>query len=146
MSGAAAAAEVIATLGLAPHPEGGWYRETWRGEPTAPGGRGSGTSILFLLEPGQRSHWHRVDASELWLFQAGAALTLSTARGEGGVTRTRLGADLMAGETLQHVVAPGEWQAAEAHAGWALVACVVVPAFEFAGFELAPPGWTPSAG
>ncbi|HTI66154.1 MAG TPA: cupin domain-containing protein [Caulobacteraceae bacterium] len=130
---------VIAELGLAPHPEGGWYRETWRAPPAAPGQRGGGTAILFLLEAGQGSHWHRVDATELWLFQAGAALTLSTPAGS-----VRLGPDVTAGDRPQHVVAPHEWQTARAaDDGWSLVACVVVPAFDFAGFELAPPGWAP---
>src|SRR5690349_7536949 len=110
------AAQMIKSLGLARHPEGGWYRETWRAT-SPPGERGAGTSILFLLEAGQRSHWHRVDASELWIFQAGAPLVLRTAmgsEGEGGVVETLLGADPMAGQTLQHVVEPYEWQAAEA--------------------------------
>ncbi|WP_374471341.1 cupin domain-containing protein [Phenylobacterium sp.] len=134
---------VIDRLQLQPHPEGGWYRETWRGPP-GPDGRAVATSILFLLEAGQRSHWHRVDASELWLFQAGAPLTLRTSWGE-GVTETRLGGDPLAGDVQQAVVEPHEWQAAEAGRGWALVACVVAPGFDFAGFEMAPPGWTPGA-
>jgi predicted cupin superfamily sugar epimerase len=136
---------IISKLGLAPHPEGGWYRETWRA-PSEPGTRAAGTAILFLLEPGQRSHWHRVDAAELWLFQAGSPLTLLTAKGEsgeGGIARTRLGAEVLSGCSPQHLVEPHEWQAAEAGEGWCLVACVVVPAFEFEGFEMAPPGWSP---
>jgi uncharacterized protein len=137
------AADLIARLALAPHPEGGWYRETWRAAPVV-GARSAGTSILFLLEAGQRSHWHRVDASELWIFQAGTPLTLRTAEGD-RVISTRLGVDLAAGERPQCVVQPYQWQAAEAGAGWCLVACVVVPAFDFAGFELAPPGWSPEA-
>lgn len=136
------AADLIARLALSPHPEGGWYRETWRAPPSAGGARSAGTSILFLLEAGQRSHWHRVDASELWLFQAGTPLTLHTAAGE-RVTSVRLGVDLAAGEQPQCVVQPHQWQAAEAGAGWCLVACVVVPAFDFAGFQLAPAGWVP---
>lgn len=139
------ASEIIAHLRLSPHPEGGWYRETWRAA-AASGERAGATSILFLLEAGQGSHWHRVDATELWLFQAGSPLTLRTAlgdRGEGGVVETFLGADVLAGQAPQHVVAPQEWQAAQAHEGWSLVACVVAPGFEFSGFELAPPGWEP---
>jgi predicted cupin superfamily sugar epimerase len=132
---------VIQRLDLAPHPEGGWYRETWRAE-AADGARGAGTAILFLLEAGRRSHWHRVDATEVWLHQAGGPLTLFTAEGAGVVQR-RLGPDILAGDELQAVVAPGQWQAAEAGEGWVLVACVVAPAFEFPGFELAPPGWAP---
>ena len=140
---------VIARLGLAPHPEGGWYRETWRAAGETPGARGAGTAILFLLEAGRGSHWHRVDAAELWIFQAGSPLALKTAATDAGPVETvRLGADVLAGDTPQHVVAPGEWQAAEASlgagvGGWSLVACVVVPAFEFAGFEMAPAGWAP---
>lgn len=134
------AADLIARLKLAPHPEGGWYRETWRSEATLPDGRAAGTSILFLLEAGQRSHWHRVDAEEVWIFQAGAALKLSTAQGR-NLTETRLGPG--PGQSPQHVVRKDEWQAAEADRGWALVACVVAPGFRFEGFELAPPGWSP---
>lgn len=141
------AREIIDRLQLAPHPEGGWYRETWRAA-AGVGERAGATTILFLLEAGQASHWHRVDATEIWLFQAGAPLTLRTAlgdRGEAGVVETLLGADIAAGHAPQHVVAPQEWQAAEAHDGWSLVACVVVPGFEFSGFELAAPDWTPEA-
>ena len=136
------AAAVIARLALAPHPEGGWYRETWRA-PSDTGVRSLGTAILFLLEASQASHWHRIDATELWLFQAGTGLTLKTsAHDTGPITATRLGP--LAGDAPQYVVAPGEWQAAQASVdGWALVACVVVPGFDFAGFELAAPGWAP---
>lgn len=123
---------LVATLDLAPHPEGGWYRETWR-EPAADGKRGLATAILFLLDAGERSHWHRVDATELWMWHAGTPLTLRI-----GDTAHRLSAD-----NPQIVVPAGAWQAAEATDGWALVGCVVTPAFDFAGFELAPPGWSP---
>ena len=135
------ASELIRLLQLTRHPEGGWYRETWRA-PAVGSERGAGTSILFLLEAGQRSHWHRVDATELWIFQGGTPLALSTAVGN-VTTSIRLGIDATAGERAQHVVAPHQWQSAQAGAGWCLVACVVVPAFRFEGFELAPPGWTP---
>lgn len=138
------AAELIARLELAPHPEGGWYRETWRAATTG-SARAAGTSILFLLDAGQRSHWHRVDATELWIFQAGTPPTLSLAEGD-TVTSVRLGLDVLAGEQPQQVVQPGQWQAAQAGDGWCLVACVVAPAFEFAGFELAPAGWLPGRG
>ena len=138
------ATDLIARLALAPHPEGGWYRETWRAVPDKGDARSAGTSILFLLEAGQRSHWHRVDASELWIFQAGTPLTLRTAEDD-RVTSIRLGVDLAAGEQPQCVVQPYQWQAAEAGAGRCLIACVVVPGFDFAGFELAPPGWSPDA-
>ena len=134
---------LIEALDLQPHPEGGWYRETWRADALA-GDRAAATAILFLLEAGRRSHWHRVDATELWLFHAGSALRLETAAGEEGpVSRARLGIDLLAGEQPQLRVSPGEWQSAEADRGWALVSCIVVPAFEFEGFTLAPTGWAP---
>ncbi|MBV9883638.1 MAG: cupin domain-containing protein [Sphingomonadaceae bacterium] len=134
---------LIAALDLAPHPEGGWYRETWRAE-AAEGERASATAILFLLEQGQSSHWHKVDATELWLFHAGSPLALRTAPGDGGPVETvRLGAEMLAGERPQVRVPPGAWQAAEADRGWALVSCIVSPGFEFSGFTLAPPGWAP---
>lgn len=142
------AAEIIARLELKPHPEGGWYRETWRetgdeAHATSPP-RGHATAIYFLLEAGQRSHWHRVDAAELWLFHAGSALSLRIAPGgDGPVDTIRLGADLVAGEVPQGLVPAGWWQAAEADGGWALVSCVVAPGFDFAGFELAAAGWNP---
>ena len=132
---------LIAKLDLSPHPEGGWYRETLR-QPTLtsgrqpapdPSARGLATAILFLLEDGQRSHWHRVDATELWLWHAGSPLTLLIDQAE----------HLLTGENPQAVVPANAWQSAEARAGWALVSCVVTPAFDFAGFELAPAGWSP---
>jgi len=130
--------EVIATLGLAPHPEGGWYRETWAAEGP---GRPAGTAIYFLLAAGERSHWHRVDAAELWLWHAGDALTLRLAEDETGPARThRLGSDLREGGP-QLVIPKDWWQAAEATDGWALVSCVVSPGFTFDGFTLAPPGF-----
>jgi predicted cupin superfamily sugar epimerase len=142
------AQSAVERLGLQPHPEGGWYRETWRGSAEGDGERGTGTAILFLLEDGQRSQWHRVDATELWLYHAGAPLRLFTAPSDRsrGATEHRLGPNVMGGDQVQHVISPGEWQAAEAIGGWCLVSCVVVPAFEFSGFELAPEGWYPRVG
>jgi predicted cupin superfamily sugar epimerase len=124
-------------LGLAPHPEGGHYRELWRDQPEG-GGRGAGTSILFLLAAGECSHWHRVDAAEIWLWQAGAPLRLGI-----GTEELVLGPDAGGGQMLQAVVPAGAWQAARSLGGWSLVSCIVAPAFEFAGFEMAPPGWSP---
>ena len=137
------ARSLIASLDLQPHPEGGWYRETWRA-PAAAGERAAATTILFLLEAGQRSHWHKVDATEIWLFHAGSPLRLDRAAGDAGPVRSAwLGADVATGKQPQLRVEPGEWQAAEAVAGWALVSCAVSPGFSFDGFELAPPGWSP---
>ena len=135
---------MIAALGLAPHPEGGHYRETWRDVPEG-GGRGAATAILFLLAAGERSHWHRVDAAELWLWHAGAPLALHLAADERTAPRRiTLGPDLAAGEALQGVVPRHAWQSAVSLGRWTLASCVVAPAFEFAGFTLAPPGWAPA--
>ena len=134
---------LVRALELEPHPEGGWYRETWRAE-AADCERGAATAILFLLEQGQKSHWHKVDATELWLFHAGSPLLLRTSASDSGpVSEARLGGDVLAGEQPQIRVEPGEWQSAEAPDGWALVSCIVSPGFEFAGFTLAPPRWAP---
>lgn len=141
---------LIGQLALAPHPEGGWYRETWRAAP-GPDGRAQGTAILFLLRSGEASHWHKVDAAEQWIWQAGDPLDLRLAASDDGPERSvTLGAQVAAGQQLQGLVAPGEWQAARAvdggvH-GYSLVTCVVVPGFDFAGFTLAAPGWTPGTG
>jgi len=137
-----AAARVREALKLSPHPEGGHYREVWRDRPEG-GRRGAATSILFLLEAGEVSHWHKVDAAEIWLWQAGAPLLLGIAEAAGAAQEIRLGPDFSAGEVLQATVPPGAWQAARSGGSWSLVSCVVAPAFAFAGFELAPPGWAP---
>lgn len=142
----ATAAALIARLGLSPHPEGGWYRETLR-IPAAEGGRAQATAILFLLEAGHGSHWHRVDATEVWFWHAGAPLALGLAATDKAEARWQtLGPDVGAGDDVQAIVPAGHWQAARAEAGWSLVSCVVAPGFEFAGFELAPPDWQPGPG
>lgn len=138
------AAEIVALLGLEPHPEGGHYRETWR-DVREDGARGAGTAILFLLAAGETSRWHRVDATEIWHFHAGAPLALETSSGAGAVATRVLGADLAAGERPQLIVPPGVWQSARSLGAFTLVGCTVSPAFEFAGFELAQPGWEPGA-
>jgi predicted cupin superfamily sugar epimerase len=135
------AAEVIGLLELRPHPEGGHFRETFR-DTRESDGRSVSTAIYFLLARGERSHWHRVDATEVWHYYAGAPLALSIADGS-GTTVVRLGPDLAAGERPQAAVPAGAWQAAESLGDWTLVGCTVAPGFEFAGFEMAPPGWTP---
>ena len=136
------AAEIIALLDLQPHPEGGHFRETFREEGEG-GARGASTAIYFLLAAGERSHWHRVDASETWHFYAGAPLRLSISEAGEVARHLILGSDLRAGERPQGVVPPLAWQAAESLGAWTLVGCTVAPAFQFEGFELAPPGWEP---
>jgi predicted cupin superfamily sugar epimerase len=136
------AADIISLLELQPHPEGGHYRETFRDTRIVDGGRAASTAIYFLLARGERSHWHRVDATEIWHWHAGAPLRLEISDG-GKRTTVRLGPDLAAGERPQGVVPPGAWQAAESLGDWTLVGCAVAPGFEFSGFELAPKGWTP---
>lgn len=137
------ASEVIARLDLKPHPEGGHYRETFRDSRTIEGGRAASTAIYFLLARGERSHWHRVDAVEIWHHHAGSPLTLRIADDQGERTIT-LGSDVIAGEQPQGIVPAHAWQAAESNGDWTLVGCTVAPGFDFATFELAPPGWEPS--
>lgn len=135
------AEQIIAELGLERHPEGGWYRQTWAGPEVE--GRAVGTAIYFLLQAGERSHWHRVDAGEVWLWHAGAPLTLRMAADAAGLLEVHsLGPDVLGGQRPQAVVPVGWWQAAESGGGWTLVSCTVSPGFRFDGFELAPPGFT----
>jgi len=136
------AEEVVARLGLKPHPEGGHYAETYRhtGED---GGRGACTAIYYLLRRGERSHWHKVDAVEIWHHYAGDPLRLSLSADGKAVESLILGPGLTDGQLPQAVVPEGYWQAAEPLGAWTLVGCTVAPAFDFAGFTLAPPGWRP---
>ncbi len=133
--------EIIAALALEPHPEGGHYRQTWVEDGEA-GTRPAGTAIYFLLKAGERSHWHRVDATEIWHFHAGAPLLLSLAETEAGpAAEHRLGPLPEAGARPQIIVPKGHWQAARSTGDWTLVSCTVSPGFRFDGFELAPPGF-----
>jgi predicted cupin superfamily sugar epimerase len=144
MSEAPSAEGIIRELGLEPHPEGGWFRETFRDEATQQG-RSVGTAIYYLLEAGQRSHWHRVDAAEVWHYYAGAPLLLRIADDDGHISQASLGADIIGGERPQAVIPAGRWQSAESRGAWTLVGCTVAPGFEFDGFELAPDAWVPGS-
>lgn len=135
------AKDIIAKLALKPHPEGGHYRETFR-DTHKVNGRAASTAILFLLARGERSHWHRVDAVEIWHYHAGAPLKLSIVDGSKAEI-IRLGADIHADEIPQVTVPARAWQAAESTGDWTLVGCTVAPGFTFDGFELAPAGWKP---
>jgi len=142
------AEQIIAALNLAPHPEGGWYRQTWAASPGhspnghSPDDRPSGTCIYFLLKSGQASHWHRVDAAEIWLYHTGAPLILSrAATDKGPAHEATLGPDILAGQSPQLIVAPNHWQAARTTGDWTLVSCTVSPGFQFETFELAPKGF-----
>lgn len=131
--------DIIRKLDLAPHPEGGWYRQTWIAND---GPRPSGTCIYFLLKAGERSHWHRVDATEIWHYYAGAPLILRMAATEAGPAYRRvLGPDFAKGQAPQIIVPKDHWQSAESIDGWTLVGCTVSPGFSFDGFELAAPGF-----
>jgi len=135
--------QIIALLDLKPHPEGGHFRETFR-DAAGEGGRAASTAIYFLLKRGERSHWHRVDATEVWHWHAGAPLRLSLSPADAGpVSHLTLGADLASGERPQGVVPPHHWQAAESLGDWTLVGCTVAPAFEFSRFEILPDGSSP---
>jgi len=134
--------EIVELLGLQPHPEGGLFRETYR-HVAKDGGRGACTAIYFLLRRGERSHWHRVDAEEMWHHYAGSPLELAIGTQGKKPECFVLGPDLAAGERPQLMVPAGEWQAARSLGDWTLVGCTVSPAFEFSGFEMAPEGWEP---
>jgi hypothetical protein len=139
------ARDVIEALRLRPHPEGGWYAETWRA-PERPGERPASSAILYLLQAGERSHWHRVDADEIWQFSAGDPLEVRIAAAADAPVRLyRLGSDVTAGDEPQVTVPAGAWQAARPLGDWTLVGCIVAPSFTFDGFELAPEGWEPGA-
>lgn len=136
------AAEIIQRLGLTPHPEGGHYRETWRA-PAQSGERSSGTAIYYLLSAGERSHWHKVDAAEIWHWYAGAPLELSLSPDACGVTIHQLGNQLENGQLPQVIVPADCWQSAASLGEWSLVGCTVSPGFDFEGFTMAPAGWRP---
>ena len=137
------AQDVIFTLGMQRHPEGGWYVQTFRDD-EEPDGRARSTAIYYLLEAGDFSHWHRVDAVEVWHFYDGAPLELSLSDGV-SVDVHRLGSDIAAGDRQQVVVPRHVWQSARSTGDWTLVGCTVAPGFEFSGFELAEPGWKPTS-
>ena len=138
------ASHVIRLLGLEPHPEGGWFRETFRDERRSESGRAASTAIYFLLAAGEVSRWHRVDAAEVWHFHAGAPLLLTLSPDGNQISEVRLGTDLAGGERPQAVVPAGHWQSAVSLGPWTLVGCTVAPGFSFEGFEMAPPGWHPA--
>ena len=135
--------QIIALLGLQRHPEGGWYSETWRAD--APEGqRACGTAIYYLLEAGDFSHWHRVDATEIWHWYAGAPLSLTLSPNGHDAEAMVLGPELAQGQRPQRIVPEGWWQTATSLGAWTLVGCTVSPGFEFEGFEMAPPDWRPT--
>lgn len=138
------AASVVRALGLLAHPEGGFYRETFRDERIGATGRAASTAIYFMLAEGQFSRWHRVDAAELWHFHAGAPLQLDMAPDASTPpVRCRLGLDLRAGEEPQIVVPALHWQQARSLGPWTLVGCTVAPGFLFSGFEMAAADFQP---
>lgn len=137
------AAEVIRLLDLEPHPEGGHYRETFR-DPAGPQGRGHSTAIYYLLDVGETSEWHRVDAAEVWHHYAGAPMVISLSSNGHDASAHHLGTDLRTGQRPQIVVPAGCWQSATSLGAWTLVGCTVSPGFAFSGFEMAAPGWRPT--
>jgi hypothetical protein len=136
--------DIIVRLNLQPHPEGGFFRETFR-QPSADGARGRLALIYYLLPETHRSAWHRIDATEVWHFVSGAGLCLTLSSAGHGTSRIVLGTRLEAGESPHAVVEPWTWMSAVSLGAWTLVSCTTVPAFDFGGFELAPPGWQPGA-
>jgi uncharacterized protein len=140
----ASAADIITRLELKPHPEGGHYRETFRDIGADENGRSRSTAIYYLLGRGERSHWHRIDAVEIWHYYSGAPLTLRIANDGCKPHTITLGPDVAAGERPQAIVPSGAWQAAQSNGDWTLVGCTVAPAFEFAKFEMAEKDWAPA--
>jgi predicted cupin superfamily sugar epimerase len=134
--------DIIKLLKLAPHPEGGHFGETFRDD-AEPGGRAASTAIYFLLKAGEQSHWHAVDAAEGWHYYAGAPLMLEISPAGGPITVVHLGPDLETGERPQAVVPKDHWQRARSLGAWTLVGCTVAPGFDFAGFTLAAPDFSP---
>jgi len=143
LSATLSAGDVIRLLELKPHPEGGHFREIFRDVRTLESGRAASTAIYFLLERGERSHWHRVDAVEIWHWYAGAPLELEISEGEGRIARVTLGNDLTGDQRPQAAVPAHAWQVAQSLGDWTLVGCTVAPGFEFKNYGLAPRGWRP---
>jgi predicted cupin superfamily sugar epimerase len=135
---------VIRLLDLKPHPEGGFYRETFRDSRVDGAGRAASTAIYYLLGTGEVSEWHRVDAAEIWHFHAGAPMVITVSPNGHDASAHYLGTDLAAGHRPQFVVPAGHWQTATSLGAWTLVGCTVAPGFDFAGFEMAPPDWRPT--
>lgn len=138
------AEDLIQKLELQPHPEGGYFRETFR-DTSESNGRSAGTAIFFLLKAGEISRWHKVDATEIWHFYAGAPLELGLAEDGANSHTVILGTDLNESQLPQRVIPAGWWQQARSLGDWTLVGCTVSPGFEFSGFEMAPEGWEPGA-
>jgi len=138
------ARDIIRTLDLKPHPEGGHYRETFRDSHTDGQGRARSTLIYYLLQVGEVSEWHRVDAAEIWHYYAGAPLVLTISENGHDAQAAHLGISLQTGQRPQLVVPAGWWQTATSLGEWTLVGCTVAPGFQFEGFEMAPPGWRPT--
>ncbi|WP_119305978.1 cupin domain-containing protein [Cohaesibacter haloalkalitolerans] len=134
---------IVKKLGMQPHPEGGYFIQTFRDE-EGPEGRGHSTVIYYLLKTEQRSHWHRVDAVEVWFWQAGAPLELSFSKDGTGTETLILGPDILADQQPQGIVPRHVWQSARSLGAWSLVSCMVAPGFLFEGFEMAEPDWTPA--
>ena len=135
--------QIVKFLDMKPHPEGGYYAETFRDDAGADG-RAHSTAIYYLLTAGDFSHWHRVDAAEVWHFYAGAPLSLTMSHDGHEAVAYRLGPNLLAGERPQIVVPKGVWQTATSLGAFTLVGCTVAPGFEFSGFEMAPDDWRPT--
>lgn len=136
MSGSLTANEVIRLLQLEAHPEGGYYRETFR-DSNKTGERSASTAIYFLLKQGEISRWHRIDSVEVWHWYGGAPIRLQIRNADGSVETVLLGNDLLKNERPQVIIPAYAWQTAESLGDWTLVGCTVAPGFEFTGFELA---------
>jgi hypothetical protein len=135
--------EIVRLLDLKPHPEGGHYRETFRDPKIVDGGRAASSHIYYLLGVGEVSEWHRIDSTEVWHHYAGAPFVLTISENGHDAQADILGPDVAAGQRPSFVVPPGVWQTGTSLGAWSLTGCTVAPAFDFSGFEMAPPGWRP---
>ncbi len=136
------AKKLIELLGLEPHPEGGWYCRTFKDfQPNDK--RAKSTAIYYLLQKGERSHWHRVDAAEVWHYYGGAPLKLMISADGISTREVILGTDFAKDQRPQAIVEKMYWQSATSLGEWTLCGCTVSPGFEFAGFEMAKEGWEP---
>ncbi|MGY6569246.1 MAG: cupin domain-containing protein [Salinarimonas sp.] len=137
------AEDIVRRLDLKPHPEGGFFRETFRDSRVDADGRAASTAIYYLLGLGEVSEWHRVDATEIWHYHAGAPMVITLSENGHDAQAYHLGPDLLRGQAPQVIVPAHCWQTATSLGAWTLVGCTVAPGFDFAGFEMAPPDWRP---
>lgn len=132
--------EIVKHYNLEPHPEGGFFAETYRSSQTyqtAAGERSASTAIMFLITKDSISHFHRLTSDEGWHFYGGSPLKLLELTPHGDLNEIVIGSDFKAGQKLQHIVPAGNWFASTSFGDYSLVGCTVSPGFDFSDFEMA---------